>query len=148
MYFSVAQEFSGMIQNIDQNTLLSVAESIMHLSGTVLQGLPFGSGLGAALKDFVACVQTAKYNKDAVEVLIKRVAELMKTMSDILAETSDAFANKKEDVFRPMSNALSEASDFINRYCKKGFLKRMMKSSSDLRELQSIDQKMGLGSPR
>ncbi len=136
-FSEISKKISGM--KIDQETLENVAESIMHITGMVLEGLPFGSGLGKALQGFTQCVRAAKYNKAAVEVLTTRVAELLKTVCDIRAETKDAFKDKEEAVFSPIINTTNDAKDFMENFCKKGFLGKMLSSSTDKRKLQDLD---------
>ena len=69
----------------------------------------------------------------------------MKTLSDIRADTADAFAGKQEAVFSPISAAITESIDFIKQFCQQGFLKKLINSSSDARKLKSLDNKLKEG---
>lgn len=64
---------------------------LVNIAGDLLSGVSFGSSLESVLKTFAKSVQDARYNKGAVQVLTKRIRELLKSMLDILLDTSDAF---------------------------------------------------------
>ena len=135
---------AAVFNALDADTMAQVGNVAMQVIGTSAAVFPFLLPLQIALRDLAAVMQQANYNKASAQLLADRCTDCGKLAAEmapkITACTSDE--NEQIRILEPLTGAVKESREFLEKFTKKGFLMKMASATKDNRTLSVLDTKV------
>lgn len=128
---TIADELS---YSFDASKAVFVCEVLNEIAGEV----PIVGSIVSILTNIFEKIDEAQTNKDACEALGSRIFDLSIALKDLLLQERNVPGIRL--ALRKLKNKLNEASEFITTFSRRGWLKALLKGSSDTGAFKSIEE--------
>lgn len=141
---AVGAAMGAAISSINADDVATVANVVMQALGTTAAVFPFLLPLQIAMRDIGSAAQQATYNKEAAQILMKRCADCSLLATEMASKVDKLSSDEaeKEAMFRPFIESIENCTVFLEKFTKKGFMRKMISWNNDGRKLSRLDKEV------